>query len=254
MKIRFHAELKAAATFMAAAGALWCGSLSAQPILTGIGVFGCDSTGAADNSGEWNTVPGDRFVDVFLAAGSTLNGAFINGATDAQAAINIPLSPGQYTYRLFGGSGYQDAYHAISLCFNGNATPGISAFGATQYSPSAPPPGFQANRNASAYDLNMNAGPGANSLSFQQGNTLVTLAAYSWADPSCYNVDRISAPFGNYGSIGQDGVPDWVGLITLNVTSVPEPGTGALAVLGAAGWALGRRRKRKNMSDMSAHE
>jgi hypothetical protein len=111
---------------------------------------------------------------------------------------------------------------------------GISAVGATQYSANSQP-SFQANGNLNAYNLNMNVAPGANSLSFQQGNTLVTLAQYSWADPSCYNVDRISAPFGSYGAIGQDGVPDWVGLVTLNVTAVPEPGSCALLILALCG-------------------
>jgi hypothetical protein len=215
---------------LSTAGILLCCNLSAQPVLTGIGVFGCDSTGTPDNSGEWNTVPGDRFVDVFLSSGSSLSGSFINGPADAGAAISISLVPGQYDYRLFGGSGSPDSYHAISLCFNGSSTPAISAFGATQYSASSTP-GFQANGNPNAYDLNMNVAPGANSLSFQQGNTLITLSQYSWADPSCYNVDRISAPFGNYGSIGQDGVPDWVGLVTLTVTRVPEPGICILFIL-----------------------
>jgi hypothetical protein len=228
-----------------AAGILSCCTLSAQPILTGIGVFGCTSSGAADNSGEWNTVGGDPWVDAFLSTGSSLNGPFINGPTDTGAAISIAMLPGQYTYRLFGGSGSSDAYHAISLCFNGSSSPGISAFAATQYSSNSVP-SFQANGNANAYNLNMNVAPGANSLSFQQGNTLITLTQYSWADPTCYNVDRISAPFGSRGSIGQDGVPDWVGLITLNVTTVPEPGSCALFALALAGFLFSKRHSRQN--------
>ena len=226
-----------------AAGILSCCTLSAQPVLTGIGVFGCTSAGMYDYSGEWNTVPYDQWVDAFLSTGSSLSGPFINGPDDAGAAISIPMLPGQYTYRLFGGSGYQDAYHAISLCFNGSSSPGISAFAATQYSSSSVP-SFQANGNSQAFDLNMNVVPGANSLSFQQGNTLITLTQYSWADPSTYNVDRVYAPFGDYGSIGQDGVPDWVGLITLNVTTVPEPGSCALFGLAVAGFLFSTRRSR----------
>ena len=231
MKTTPLTPLKSFTLLISTAVILSCSSLSAQPVLTGIGIFGCNSSGTPDNTGEWNTVPADRFVDVFLSTGSSLSGSFINGPTDSGAAISLSLLPGQYTYRLFGGSGYQDSYHAISLCFNGSATPGISAFAATQYSSNSPPPAFQANGNPNTYDLNMNVAPGANSLSFQQGNTLVTLTQYSWADPSCYNVDRISAPFGSYGSIGQDGVPDWVGEVTLNVTTVPEPGCCTLLLL-----------------------
>jgi len=246
MKTRLHEKLKSFTVLISTAAILWRCSLSAQPVLSGIGVFGCDSSGLPDNSGEWNTVPGDRFVDVFLSSGSSLSGPFINGPADAGAAISLTMLPGQYTYRLFGGSGSPDSYHAISLCFNGSAQPGISAFAATQYSPSSPAPGFQANGNPNAYDLNMNVAPGANSLSFQQGNTLVTLTQYSWADPTCYNVDRISAPFGSYGAIGQDGVPDWVGEISLSVTTVPEPGSCTLILLALGGRFLLPRRSSRN--------
>ena len=230
-------------TFISAAFVLACCSLPAQPVLTGIGVFGCTSSGAYDWSGEWNTVPNDQWVDVFLATGSTLNGPFINGPTDAGASISIPMLPGQYTYRMFGGSADPDAYHAISLCFNGSSTPAISAFAPTQVS-SISVPNFQANGNANAFDLNMNVQPGANSLSFQQGNTLITLTQYSWADPTTYNVDRVYAPFGDYGSIGQDGVADWVGLVTLDVTLVPEPGSCTLFLLALSGFLFLARRSR----------
>lgn len=228
------------------------GRLSAQPVLTGIGVFGTDSSGASDNSGEWNTVPSDRFVDVFLSSGSSLSGPFINGPADAGAAISLSLVPGQYTYRLFGGSGTADSYHAISLCFNGSSTPAISALAATQYSANSPP-GFQANGSPLAYDLNMNLATGANSLSFQQGNTLVTLTQYSWADPTCYNVDRISAPFGSYGVIGQDGVPDWVGEITLNVTTVPEPASCSLLLMALGGIILIRASRAHSRNSRATH-
>jgi hypothetical protein len=165
MKINIHSKSK---VLIAASCILACCSLSAQPVLTGIGVFGCTSSGAADNSGEWNTVPNDQWVDAFLSTGSSLGGPFINGPADAGAAISVPMLPGQYTYRLFGGSGSSNAYHAISLCFNGSSSPGISAFAATQYSSNSVP-SFQANGNANAYDLNMNVAPGADSLSFSKG-------------------------------------------------------------------------------------
>lgn len=226
-----QSKLTSITLLVSIAGILSCYSLSAQPILTGIGVFGCNSSGAADNSGEWNTVPGDPWVDAFLSTGSSLTGTFINGPADSGAGISISMLPGVYTYRMFGGSGNPDAYHAIGLCFDGSSTPGITAFAATQTSASSTP-AFQANGSPNAYNLNMNVAPGANSLSFQEGSTLITLTQYSWADPSVYNVDRISAPFGSYGAIGQDGVADWVGEITLNVTTVPEPASGTLLLMG----------------------
>jgi hypothetical protein len=229
MKINIHSKSK---VLIAALCILACRSLSAQPVLTGITLYACNSSGRQIGIEKWNTVANDPYVDLFLTSGSSLTGPFINGPTDAGAAISIPLLPGQYTYRIFAGSGETNiAYHAIGLCFNGSFRPAIAAFGASQFSPNSTPPAFQADGSTNTFDLNMNVVPGANSLSFRQGNTLITLTQYSWADPTCYNVDRISAPFGSYGSIGPDGTPDWVGQITLSVTTV----TNCLAISTYAG-------------------
>ena len=72
---------------------------------------------------------------------------------------------------------------------------------------------------------------------------VVTLTSYRWVDPSVYNVDRTSAPFGSKGTVGQDGVPDWVGQITLNVVAVPEPTTGMLVACGLAGFIVWARKR-----------
>jgi hypothetical protein len=205
--------------------------------------FSANASGGASSGNIWNTRGGDQYVDVFVTDGGGLSSPFINGPDDAHAGISISLSPGLHTYGLFAGSGATNPiYHSLSLFFNGSSTPGISVFAPNQTSISAP--SFQANGSSQTLSPTGATVTGANSLSFLDGNTLVSLTSYSWAVPSVYNVDRISAPFGSYGSIGQDGVPDWVGQFTLNVTTVPEPSTGILLGTAIIGVMFSVRRRK----------
>ncbi len=225
--------------------------LSAQTTLGGIAVFSTDASGGVFGGDVWNTHGGDAPVNIYVMDGSDVfNSPFINGPGDAQAAISIPLVPGVHTYTMVGGSGAPQAYFGINLFFNGNeVNPGISAFAPVQTNSTIP--SFAANGNASTFILSGAAlVSGANSLTFQDANMVVTLTSYRWVNPSVYNVDRTSAPFGSKGTVGQDGVPDWVGQITLNVVPVPEPTTSVLFASGLAGlivWARTRSdRRRRN--------
>ena len=221
--------------------------LRAQITLSGISEFSANSSGDRAFDSVWNTLGGDTVVNIFVANGPNLNSPFINGPSDAQASISIALFPGIYTFTDFGGGGSnQYANFAMNLFFNGdNVHPGISVFGPTQTSANPPYPSFAADGSASTVTLAFFGNPvaGANSLSYQNGNTLVTLTSYRWAFPSVYNVDRVYAPSGDPGSVGSDGSPDWVGQFTLDVTTVPEPGTWAFLGLGIAAFAVLNRRK-----------
>jgi hypothetical protein len=190
--------------------------------LSGLMEFSALANGSFDNRAVWNTRGGDSSVNLWVVSGSSPNGPFINGPTDAQAAISIPLSPGTYTFSLLVGQQEESLlpYHALNLFFNGsNNTPGISVFAATQTNANPPFPPFSV--GASSYTLSLSAQPvaAAGSLVFSDGINRVTLIDYRWAAASVYNIDRTTAPAGP-GSTTPDGVPDWVGQFTLVVTSL----------------------------------
>lgn len=223
--------------------------LPAQVTLTGAVEFSTDGLGNAFDGSIWDTTsgtgPGARSDIFFISGPNYSTGSFINGPTDSQAAINIPLTAGNiYTFSYVASPGDFNANHALNLFFNGNnVNPNISVFGPTQTNGITP--SFAANGGVSTYSPVANSGtvPGANSLTYQNGNTLVTLTGYFWAEPSLYNIDRTSAPFGDPGFVGTDGNPDWIGQFTLNVTTVPEPQSIALIALGAGALIAVRKKK-----------
>jgi hypothetical protein len=78
--------------------------LSAYPqtTLTGAIQFATDSTGAFSLNQSWNTLGGDLCWDLWLAQNPDASSP-VNGPSDAQAAINIPLAAGNsYRFYIFG--------------------------------------------------------------------------------------------------------------------------------------------------------
>lgn len=77
----------------------------AQTRLTGAIQFSTESTGTASGGQIWNTLGGDQWYDLWLALNpeTTLP---VNGPSDAQAGIDIPLEAGNsYTFYIFGQPG-----------------------------------------------------------------------------------------------------------------------------------------------------
>lgn len=215
----------------------------AQTYLSGIVEMSSTTTGQPSGGSRWNTHGGETVVNIFVSSGAGLANPFINGPSDANTSISIPLSLGANTFTLFAGSGGVLPNHAISLFFNGsNSTSSISAVAPTRTSVGTIP-AFTATSSTSVFGVDgFSVVPSANTLSYLDGNRLITLTDYFWAAPAVFGVDRISAPFGDPGHVGADGaISDWVGQITLTVTEVPEPGVAALLILGMVG--LGRQSK-----------
>lgn len=218
-------------------------TLSAQTYLTGISEFSTTAAGQASGGSVWNTKGGDSVVNIFVSSGTGLADPFINGPSDANTAVSIPLNLGTYNFTLFAGSGGVLPNHAINLFFNGNnSAPGISAVAATRTSIGTIP-SFGANASVTTKALDGFANvPGAGALSYLDGTRLITLTSYYWAAPSVFNADRISAPFGDPGYVAPGGGADWVGQITLTVIQVPEPSVAGILLLGL----LGLKRRSKN--------
>lgn len=221
---------------MACALAAIASSLNADVILTGASVFSTDASGSFTPPNVWNTVPGDKWYNIyFTAANSGIGGAFLNTGDDGNTNLSIDLSAGTDQFYLFADPGLGSHYEAINLFFSGNTgQPTLSAFAPLETSLTQPL--FTANTSASTLALNGSTSVAASGqLSAVIGNHQVTMTDYSWSVPSVYGLDRVS----EFDSI-PDGINDFVGTLTLKVTAVPEPAGPALLALGTAFFMLRR--------------
>lgn len=218
-------------------------STYAATTLTGLVGMGTTSTGGWTGDARWNTQGGDSIVSCFVTSGSTFNDPFINGPSDAAAGISVPLAFGTHSFTIFAPGGIDNLFHGLNLFFNGVSTsPAISAFAPTRTSSLPPFPGFMANGALNSQSLAGQTVPAANSLSFNDGTSIVTLTDFFWAAPEVYNLDRAGfVPFGN-AFVGPDGRPDRVAQFTLSVVPVPEPSTWTLIGMGILGILLRRRK------------
>jgi hypothetical protein len=218
-----------------------------QSTISGLMVMGTDGSGNWNGTTRWNTIGGDSIASFYIVGSSNFSDPFINGPNDAQAAVSIPLSPGLHTFTMFAAGGSSNAHHGLNIFFNGNNTsPGISVFGMTQESATPPYPVFGANGAANSQALNGQTVPAANSLTFVDSMSIVTLTDYRFAAMPVYNQDRVGfVPFGST-FVGSDGRLDWVGQFTVSVTAVPEPSTSLMFLAGALGLAFVMKRKRNS--------
>jgi hypothetical protein len=204
--------------------------VSSPVLLTGLVEFSTDASGNFDNHSVWNTRGGDTAVNLWVVSGSDLNGPFINGPADAQARVSIPLTLGENTFTLLSSTGFIEPYNALNLFFSSNdVNPGISVFGPTQTSNDSP--SFAANGSPSTLTLAFQPVAGANSLVFRQGDFQVELTDYRWAQPAVNNTDRVAQR-----TTTPDGMSDFVGHFTLNVTRLTSPPTCAPAASGLVAW------------------
>lgn len=217
MRRMYFREMTAAA-FMAFA--VVCSNPSQATILSGLIEFSTDADGNFFNGSVWNTRGGDSAVNLWVIKGVDREGVFVNGPSDSEAGIAIPLSEGEYTFVIYGNQGGSTPHHGLNLFFNGNrVTPRISVFGPTQTSPDPPFPPFATNSSASTLTLGFDSVAAANTLAFRDRSNLVELIDYRFADFAVYNMDRVSQLF-----VGPDGTADFIGQFTLRVTGVePEP-------------------------------
>ena len=209
-------------------------------VLTGITEFSSDSTGDVSPANVWNTQGGDGYYDIYItAANSGLNGSFLNSGDGPQLSPSISLTAGTYQFFLFADPGVPLPFSAINLFFNGSGAPAISAF--APLATSATAPSFSANSSANTLGLNGSTiVAGAGSLSTTSGDLTAILTGYSWSEPSVYDLDRV----GRF-STGANGSDDYVGSITLTITSsVPEPSSLALCgIAGVVGLAFAQARR-----------
>jgi hypothetical protein len=195
--------------------------LAAQGHLTDVVIFSADSAGNWSAPDIWHTRPNGNF-EVFIQNSA---GVFVNGPTSTNVQPNFLLPGGNNALRLFANPGVDSPLIGINLFFDGATTPSISAFAALLTS------GQQPHNFAADGALHtpkpfpgINTGynfPGAGTLSFVDGNQIISLTDFYLANPSVFSLDKV----GNF-SVGADGLNDYVGGITLAVSPIPEPNLG----------------------------
>jgi hypothetical protein len=178
-----------------------------QTTLTGAIQFSTNSSGAASGGQVWNTLGGDSYYDLWLAINPDATSP-VNGPSDAQAGIAIPLQAGNsYKFYIFGQPGCcSTGVNALNLFFDGNnSTPGISAFGAVNTSSFLP-------NSSSTLTLQAGSVAGSRSTTYSSGGVIVVLSGYGWYTPATPPGDVCQAMVFSPG-----GGPDYYGSFTLQV-------------------------------------
>jgi hypothetical protein len=216
-------------------------------ITGGTAVFSTDSNGNAAGGQYWGTEPQVWEYKLFFKNGT--GDAFLNGPSAPNLTPLIQLQPGQNSFILAGNPGGDQPYFGMDIYLNNSSTPDLSVIAPLKTD--ATTPAFQANGGATVFanSANQTYEPrvGAGTLATVIGGFDVTLTQFYWATPSVFNSDQVS-PF----STGPDGESDYFGLITLEVTPVPEPRIWAAATTALlASFAFARRRSAKAASNIA---
>lgn len=200
----------------------------AQASLTGVTLLGTNTSGAPLANYDWYTEPGPPSFawKVWVVRGTNLNGAFVNGPNASQSDVNIPLTPGNYTFTvfvahntLFAGTRNDPPAFGINLCFNKSVAPSIAAYAPTQTSLGSPPPfaGTDASVTTRGYSLGSSF-PAPGGLSCRIGGVDISLVDWRMTAMPVYGLRRVGSL-----STASNGLPNNVGQFTLRV----ETATGA---------------------------
>jgi hypothetical protein len=156
--------------------------LSAYPqvTLTGAIEFSTNSSGA-DTGQVWNTLDTPACCYRFWLALNSDATSPVNGPSDAQASIDIPLTVGHtYHYYTYGAPGFvpRFAFAGLNLFFDGNnSTPGISVFGDTSRIRFEPD-------GSSTLTLEGSSVAGSGRSYYVSSGVVVVLTGYDWHLPS----------------------------------------------------------------------
>jgi hypothetical protein len=177
-----------------------------QTTLTGAVQFSTDSSGAYSLGQIWNTLAGDHYWNLWLAMNPNATSP-VNGPSDAQAGISIPLRAGSsYKYYIFGQPLTGFSFNGLNLFFDGNnSTPRISVFGAINT------PNFLPN-SSSTLTLQGTSMAGSGRSFYSSGGVTVVLTGYEWNVPATPPGDVCQAYVFAPGS-----GPDFFGSFTLQI-------------------------------------
>lgn len=213
--------------------------LSAAPgnsaTLTGAVLFSADTAGNANTGPFFNTLGGDSIPNLYLTTATIPQrppapGTFYNGGDGAATSINLPLTGGNYVFGFWVDPGSISLGVGpdvgLNLFFDGNTSPGISAYGmcATAFCGIIPQPDSGTTKALNGANI-----AGFGSLTFVAGITTISLTGLK-------EVATLSDYVGPFNNV-PNNLPDYFGTFSLAVV-VPEPGTKLLFLIGTAVLAL----------------
>jgi hypothetical protein len=153
-------------------------SAQSQTTLTGAIQFSTNSTGASTGADYWNTLGGDSAWDLWLALNADAT-APVNGPSDAQSGISIPLQAGKsYKYYIFAYPYSAFSVNGLNLFFDGNnSTPVISVFGALNSASFLP-------NSSSTFTLQFTPIAGAGKSFYSSDGVIAVLTGYDFNSPA----------------------------------------------------------------------
>jgi len=176
--------------------------------LTAAVLCAADATGKYDGW-DYSTTEGPASRLWFQQAGEWLS--------EPDGVIDIPLTPGLHTYRIYAEPVNSFTCFGLNLFFNHNHMKhGISAFALAAQS-KTDQPSFQAT-SAVTMRPDTQGIPGSGTLSYVHGDVTVELVQFRIEKPNVENLDVVTR-----NEIGPDGVLDLVGTVTLRVTVRHKP-------------------------------
>ena len=190
-------------------------------ILTGLTVYSTFADGNFRNLDFWDTSADNFAFNVYLTSPNAgINGPFANASDGAALAPNISLPLGTHTLFMFGEPGRRGDFYGANLYLDGDHDePAVSVFAELNTSTTSPFPPI-APTAGETYHLTGERLPGAGTLSAVSGGEVLTVTEFFWAPPETFSLDRVMSR-----DLGTSGMLDFVGMMTVEITEVREPGT-----------------------------
>lgn len=226
--------------FSCALGAGTCLSITeeaeATVILQGLSVFATDAQGGIYETSQWNTLGGDLIYNAWVRH----NGSWKNGPMDADAAIQITLTPGEHHFEVWCEQTILRQHYGINLFFGSTrniwAAPDISAYSELWTGSNAP---ATLPTSADTRTLAGTTTPGSGSTSWIDAASGMQITITDWQFGGDHPLYRDAV--GSYNR-AKSNRSDYVGRFTLTVSEIPAPGAAMLASIALAGGARRRRR------------